>query len=126
MFLRPAAPPVAVVVSHYDDLRAAIGGPVRAVRLSAEVVCYVREHLAGEPINPTATGLAVSLAEKPQIAEPIRGVAVVFGCVSPEGEWDGLEYDCPTWVWDLAITGMREHQRNDSKKKAKVNDVAVL
>lgn len=98
-----------MIVSTLEELRALIGRPVAALRLASGVVAYVAEDAAGLPFNPVSTWLANELGCGLGLDDFLHGPAVVFSCLNKDGDWDGLEYDCPP-----AIREMLERKEDES------------
>lgn len=109
MLLRHDRPPAAVVVARYADLRALISRPIAASQVSRSVVIYTAADTAGLPLNPVASWLANELGAGLGLDDLLHGPAVVFGCLNPDGEWDGLEYDCPP-----EVRGMLEREEDEN------------
>lgn len=102
MLVRHDRPPAAVVVATLAELQSLVAGRlVRALRLSNGVVAYVAHDTSGLPVNHVASWLANELGCGLGLDEFLHGPAVIFGCLNADGEWDGLEYECPSGVREM-------------------------
>lgn len=108
------------VSDGYDSLVRFVGGPLEAIRISSDAVAYVHEEgkLIGLPLNVAATkfldNIGVYRNGMLQKGDFIVGPMVVLGCISPDGEWDGEEYDVPAGLVAAAVRFSRKQSTRKS------------
>jgi hypothetical protein len=99
----------------YPALREAVGGLIDCVSGDANLVGYVNDEglLIGLEPNFVASAL---------FGRPLVGNCVVVSCVSPEGEYDGRDYDAPEALFTEAFsTYIREAVLNNPSAIATIN-----